>query len=115
MAIDIFETVQIIEVLENFIDKIRPPEEIRHQVDISYKIEAQSVIIFEIRPLWGNPEKLLECNIAKATFVKSSKLWKIYWQRSDLKWHSYSPQPTVKTLEDFVNIVGEDSLNCFWG
>jgi hypothetical protein len=41
-----------IDEIENYLSYIRPPEEIREKLDISYRIEKQSVIIFEIRPNW---------------------------------------------------------------
>ena len=55
MAIDILTTAEVIEAMEKFIYKRRPPLEIRHQLDLSYKIDNQSVIIYEIRPRWNNP------------------------------------------------------------
>ena len=115
MAIDILQSLDIIEVMENFISKRRPPEHIRKKVDLAYKIEEQSIIIFEIRQRLLNPEKTIECNVAKATYVHTQKCWKVFWQRSDLKWHSYSPKPTVKTLDEFVKLVDEDKHYCFWG
>ena len=50
MTLDIFKTVDIIEIMENFTEERRPPTEIRDELDLSYKIENQSIIIFEIRP-----------------------------------------------------------------
>ena len=54
MATDILHTVEIIEALENFLYKRRPPVELRSKVDLAYKIDNQSVIIYEIRPLWDS-------------------------------------------------------------
>jgi hypothetical protein len=34
----------------------RPPLEIREKLDIGYRIEGQSVYVFEIRPGWDKPE-----------------------------------------------------------
>ena len=51
--------------------------------------------------------------IAKATFVKSKKIWKVFWQRADLKWHSYPPVPKVNFIEEFVELVEQDQNNCF--
>jgi hypothetical protein len=115
MAIEILQTLEVIETLENFIFKRRPPEEIRHQLDISYKIEDQSVIIFEIRPKWKNPELKMESPIAKTTFVKAKNKWKVFWQRSDLKWHAYDPKPFVNSVNEFIQVVDEDKHGCFWG
>lgn len=115
MAIDSLKTLDIIEVMENFVDKRRPPEHIRPKLDISYRIEDQSVTIVEVRPKWDNPEIIRDNPVAKATFVKAKNYWKVFWLRSDLKWHTYKPKPTVHSLSEFVNLVHEDKYACFWG
>ena len=115
MPIDSLKTLDIIEVMENFIDKRRPPIPIRAKLDIGYRIEDQSVFVFEIRPKWDNPEIIKEHPIAKASFVKAKNHWKIFWMRADLKWHLYTPNPTVNALADFAKSVNEDKHFCFWG
>lgn len=57
----------------------------------------------------------MECNIAKSTFVKKENIWKIFWFMSDMKWHSYKPNPKVNHLKEFVKIIEEDKQGCFWG
>jgi hypothetical protein len=115
MTLDITKSVEIIETMENYIAKVRPKPEIRNQVDINYEIQEQSVIINEIRPVWNNPEKILTSGYAKATFVKSKNIWKIFWKRADNKWHSYKPQPSVKELKDFLKLVDQDKYGYFKG
>ena len=115
MNLHIMNTVEVIEVMEDFIVRNRPPEEIRNKVDLAYKIGNQSIIVFEIRPRWDKPEVKMESVIAKTTFVKISGVWKIFWLRSDLKWHSYTPKATVKSVMEFVDVIEEDKHHCFWG
>jgi hypothetical protein len=115
MALEFENEIEIIEVMEAYLIASRPPEEIRDQLDINYKIENQSIIVFEIRPSWSNPFKKVESYVAKTTFVKKNNIWKIFWFRSDLKWHSYEPKPLVNNLKEFVNVIKEDKLACFWG
>jgi Protein of unknown function (DUF3024) len=115
MPIDSLQTLDIIEVMENFMESRRPPEHLRAQVDLSYRIEDQSVIIFELRPRWDKPEEIRESSIAKATFVKEKNHWKIFWLRANQRWENYEPTPAVKDLREFVKIVDEDKLGCFWG
>ena len=115
MTLDISKSVDIIETMENYIDKVRPEPEIRAKLDIGYEIKDKSVILHEIRPVWNNPNKIQTLDYAKATFAKDKNVWKIFWQRADLKWHSYKPQPTVKHLSDFLRIVDEDEHFCFKG
>jgi len=108
--------IKIIEkAVGEYIERRRPPVHLRDQVDLGYRIDKQSVEIFEIRALWKNPEEKIEEPMAKATYVNTQKIWKIFWQRADLKWHRYEPDPEVKTIEQFVSIVEKDEHACFWG
>lgn len=115
MALELIQTAETINALEIFLDKRRPPENLRQQVDLDYQIENQSVIIFTIRQHWQQKDKKIESPIAKTTWVKTEQKWKVLWMQSDLKWHSYSPDPKVDTLEDFLDLVHEDKHGCFWG
>ena len=115
MAIDVLQTLDVIEAMENFIARKRPPEHIRPKLDIGYKIEDQSIYVLEIRPQWDKPEVIKEYPVAKATFVKTKNHWKVYWMRANLQWHSYSPKPTVKTIAEFTKLVEDDKHHCFWG
>ena len=103
------------EVMNRFIEKRRPPVHVRSQLDLSYRIENQTIIIFEIRPRWNDPQTILEIPIAKTTWVKSRKVWRIFWMQADLKWHSYHPMPEVSTLQKFVDAVDADAHGFFWG
>ncbi|MBD3584042.1 DUF3024 domain-containing protein [Flavobacterium selenitireducens] len=115
MALEFENEIEIIEVMESYLISARPREEIRSQLDIGYKVDGQNVIIFEIRPSWTNPKEKAEYYVAKAAFVKKENTWKIFWLMSDLKWHNYKPLPRVKSLKEFVDVVKEDKLGCFWG
>jgi len=115
MALDITNSLDIIEIMENYIDSIRPEPEIRSKLDLGYEIDNQSIILTEIRPSWKNPNVIKTLGYAKATFVKSSNNWKVFWMKSDLKWHAYKPNPTVKELKDFLKLVDEDKYACFKG
>ncbi|RYE28321.1 MAG: DUF3024 domain-containing protein [Sphingobacteriales bacterium] len=115
MAVDVSHIVDVIEVMENFMSRKRPPEEMRDELDLGYKIEDQSVIIHEIRTSFPNPKMKFEPLIAKATYVKKSGSWKVFWMRADLKWHSYKPKPVVDSLSEFVELVDEDAYHLFFG
>lgn len=95
--------------------KRRPPIEMRDQIDLKYKLEGQSIIIYEVRPRWNDQSKTTETNVAKATYVKSKELWKVYWMQGDLKWHAYDPAPMAGSLKVFLEIVDEDKHGCFRG
>lgn len=115
MALSEFEEKKCEKIMRQYVEKHRPPAHLRDKVDLSFRIKGQSVEIFEIRPLWNNPSKKIEEAVAMATYVKAKKTWKIFWQRADLKWHRYDPEPEVKTLEEFIAAVERDEYACFFG
>ncbi len=115
MSLSEFEVKRIEKIVGGFIEKRRPPFEIRNELDLGYRIQNQSVEIFEIRPKWNNPKEKIEPPVAKATYVKKHNTWKVYWQRADLEWHAYKPHPQVKRIEQFVALVERDEYGCFWG
>lgn len=79
MAVENLQVLDIIEVMEAFLERKRPPEHVRPQLDIGYKIEGQSIIIHAIRPFWNDPSKIIYPEVAKATFVKAKNHWKVFW------------------------------------
>lgn len=115
MAISEFEEKRCEREMEKFLVEHRPPIHMRDEFDIAYRIKGQSVEIFEIRPRWDNNAEKIETPVAKTTYVKKHKIWKIYWYRSDMKWHGYEPYPEAKLFEEFLCVVGEDRYSCFWG
>jgi hypothetical protein len=115
MALDLLNVVDVIEVMENYVASIRPPEHIREQLDISYKIDNQSIILYEVRPVFNSPGEKIERSYAKATYVKSTGKWKVYWMRASGNWNIYDPMPEVASLKDFVSLVEEDARHCFKG
>lgn len=115
MGLSEFEIKRCEKIAREYVEKHRPPPHIRNEVDLSFRVKGQSVEIFEIRPMWNDPNETIEESIAKATYVKSRNIWKIFWQRADLKWHRYEPEPEVKTLEEFLEVVERDEYCCFYG
>jgi hypothetical protein len=101
--------------LTRFLEKRRPPPHIRPKLDIGYRIEGQSIALFEIRPDWRNPVIRRESPFAKTTYVRTRKCWRVFWMRRDLKWHGYEPQREVASLEEFLDLVDRDEWACFFG
>ena len=101
--------------MDEYLKATRPPIHIRDKLDIGYRIENQSVEIFEIRPAFNKPGEIIELPVAKTTHVKRSGIWKIYWMRADLKWHKYKPNPEVDDLEGFLSVIEDDRYGCFYG
>jgi Protein of unknown function (DUF3024) len=101
--------------MDSFIARRRPPVNLHEKVDLTYRLSDSEVVIFELRPRWNEPKEIIEENIARAKYVKARDIWKIYWQRADLKWHPYPPKDEVNDISDFIAEVDADPNGCFWG
>lgn len=107
--------LDVIEEMENFLNRIRLPEKIRPKLDFGYKIEGQSVIVLEIFPDTDNPSIFFDFPVAKATYIKSKNHWKVFGLRANMKWNSYPHQPIVGNIAAFCKLVEEDEYYYFWG
>lgn len=101
--------------MERFMEKRRPPPEIRHEVDLGYRIEGQSVELFTVRPAFRDPEKKIEAAFAKATYVRTHDVWRVFWMRRNREWEGYEPAREVDSFDAFLAVVDADELRCFFG
>jgi hypothetical protein len=115
MALNDIERKRIEKAVVAFIEAHRPPPHIRPKLDLGFRLAGQSVELFEIRPQWDRPEVKHERPFAKATFVRTRGVWRVFWMRADLKWHGYEPALEVARIEDFLVVVQKDECACFFG
>jgi hypothetical protein len=78
--------------------------------------EKQSYIVGHERdvPMFdgsGGHRKIFE-HACKATFVKSTGEWKLYWMRASGKWNLYE---VYDSLDAAMREVKKDPNGCFWG
>ena len=93
----------------------RVSERARTQLRYSYRVKGQDVILAEERPRWDKPEEWLTLDFAKAKYVKSRKLWKLYWMRASGKWEPYKPSGEHDWLEGVIEAIENDQYGCFFG
>lgn len=115
MALSEFEIRRMEKLVGEYVEHRRPPVHIRAQMDLSFRISGQSFEIFTIRPLWNDPDQQVESAVAKATWVRSKKIWKLFWMRSNMKWYPHTPCPEAGSLEEALDIIEQDAHACFWG
>jgi hypothetical protein len=107
-----------LKLIENTVGKMcrrRSPEHLKDQVSVIYKVVNHSVEIYEHRPRWDNPEEWIDEGIAKFLYAGTTRKWKLYWMRGDLKWHLYQPLAESATLERLVAEVDKDPHGAFFG
>jgi hypothetical protein len=116
VALTDIEAARVRRVVGAFVERRRPPPHLREEVDFSFRISGQSVEIFEVRRSYaGSAGEKIELPVAKATYVRSVRGWRVFWLRQDMKWHSYKAMPVVGTIDEFVTLVHEDRHGCFFG
>ena len=115
MSFSEFETKRCEKLVSQFVERRRPPTHLRVQTDLAFRVRGQSVEIFELRADWHDASYMREYPLAKATYIKQRKAWKVFCSRSDLKWHLYRGASEVGSLEEFLDLLEEDPNACFFG
>ncbi|MDF1895062.1 DUF3024 domain-containing protein [Rahnella contaminans] len=113
MAFNDLEYHAVKKEVEAFVESIRPPAHVRNELDIVFTIDDQSIEIGEKRPVWrGEPGEFSVLTSAKITYVRTQKVWNLYWMRASEKWELYSEE---RTLAVALNQVRDDIHSCFFG
>lgn len=102
-------------ILFEYLEKIRPPEDIRSKLDIGYDYDGRAIEFYEIRPNWINPSIIQHLPFAKIRYVKSKNIWNLYWKRASGKWESYQPFPHASKLQSLLDCIEKDEYGCFYG
>lgn len=110
MAFSEFEQARYTKILNQFIEDFLPPAQ--SQLVIEGKLLNQSIEISELRQRWDDPTHSLSIPVAKATFIRTQKVWRLYWMRGNRKWEKYDE---YEHLEWAFNAIKEDLYGCFWG
>lgn len=100
--------------IQELVEKMRPPEEIRDQLDIHYSFDGNELILLEVRPRWNQPEQILKMPIARARYVKARGVWKLYWMRASGAWQLYEPAE-YGTIVHVFKAIDHDKYGCFMG
>lgn len=100
--------------VQAFLKKVRPKAELLHKLDYGFRYHNRCVILFSIRPRFDDKSKKTEDTFAKARYIGTRKIWKVYWMRGNLRWHPYEPHE-VGSLRAFLKLVAQDKHHCFFG
>jgi len=98
-----------------FMKKRRPSVRIRDMLDYVFKIGGQSIELYEVRPYYRDKSIKTEQPVFRATYVRSRKIWKLYWMRGSLKWELYEPAWKFRSLDKLLDEVDADKHYCFFG
>ncbi len=51
----------------------------------------------------------------KVRYVGTQRLWRLYCQHRDLRWHSYEARPAAPSFKRLLDEVAADPTGIFWG
>jgi hypothetical protein len=91
------------------------PMHVRNQVRMGFRISGHDVILFEERPAFHAPREWREFPVAKFTYVGTRKVWRLFCQHRDLRWHQYQRLPAAGDFEILLREVDKDPTAIFWG
>jgi hypothetical protein len=115
MALSEAQILECLQVTGAFISKRRPPPELRDKVDIRAHIKKSEVTLVSVHPAYDDETRKVQHPFAKARWVGTQKVWRLYWMRADLRWHAYQPLPEARRLESLLAEVDRDPHCCFFG
>lgn len=100
---------------QHFWSHHRPPLHLRDKICEGQRFSGQAIELFFVRPAFDMPGKFIEEPIAKVKFVRSRKVWQLFWKRADNKWHRYPPNPEEKSLAEALDAINANPNGCFFG
>ena len=89
--------------------------DVRDKLRLGYRVERNTIVLFESRIRWDNHAEWMEESVAKFQYVASISRWRLFCMFSDLKWHGYEPLPEAASLAELVDEVARDPTGIFWG
>lgn len=93
----------------------RVPLRVRNKIRIGFRIKGTEVVLFEERPAFQPPHEWREMPVAKFRYVGTQRLWRLYCQHRDLRWHSYEALPAAPSFKRLLDEVADDPTGIFWG
>ncbi len=91
------------------------PQRVRDKVRLSFRIEGNVIDLFELRPRFRAPRQWQEESVARFRYVQSHRVWRLYCQYRDLRWHEYEPLFEARSFEELLTEVDKDPTGIFWG
>lgn len=114
MPLPAIEKKLVEQTLSQYCEKKIPPH-VRDKVRLCYRFRGNSVTLFEMRPVFDNPDKWVDICVAQFRYDDRTKLWTLYCADRNSRWHLYDEIDPAKSLQTLLDEVEEDPTAIFWG
>ena len=114
MALSEFQQAEVNKRLSAFCEaRVRPA--VRDKLRIGFRTKGNEVVLFEERPGFQRPQEWHEMAVAKFRYVRTQRLWRLYCQHRDSRWHTYEVLPSARDFKRLLDEVAADPTGIFWG
>lgn len=93
----------------------RAPDRVRDKVQILYRRERNSYILYQWRITFSRPGEWHEEPVAKFTYNATKRTWKLLRMDRNLRWRKYEWAEETPDLERLLAEVDRDPYCFFWG
>ena len=114
MPISPFQVARVSKLLQEYCDARVPPE-IRAELEVKFRFDGNSLILFERRPAFNRPGDFVEPVVAKFRYYVERQEWVLYWRDRNQRWHRYERIPPSPAFDDLLEEVDADPTGIFWG
>jgi hypothetical protein len=114
MALSQLQRAEINKRLSAFCEaRVRPA--VRDKLRIGFRMKDNEVVLFEERPGFQRLQEWQEMAVAKFRYVATQRLWRLYCQHRDRRWHAYEALPAARDFKQLLDEVAADPTGIFWG
>lgn len=87
--------------------------EVRHEVEIVYRIEGRFAYIAERRPDFRDRAQKRDHDVAKFRFDMTRRSWELFWQDRNMRWHRFTDCAPARDIGELLPMVDADPI--FYG
>ena len=114
MPISSFERKRVSKLLNSYCDQ-RIPRQIRDELELRFRFEGNSIILYERRPAWNRPGEWTESVVAKFRYFVGRHEWVLYCRERHERWKRYDLIGASRVFEDLLSEIDDDPTGIFWG
>ena len=114
MPISSFERRRVSKMLGEYCEQ-RIPTHVRNQLELGFRFEGNSVVLYERRPPWRGKGPWTESAVAKFRYFVGRQEWELYCRDRYERWHRYELIGPSRVFDDLLSEVEEDPTAIFWG
>lgn len=93
------------------------PARVRDKVRIECEADGRDVTIVESHApsQLGAEEEWMRSPVARLRYMKSRRIWRLYWVDSNDRWHQYPELPWAPDVGELLAEIDRDPTALFWG